>query len=81
MKHITEQNITALAGIAALCVLALLSLCFSPALAATLSRGADFSTTFSVVRSMIYPLCAINYWLPPFGARARLSIDRIISQF
>jgi hypothetical protein len=59
MKHITEQNIAILAGITVLCALALLSLGFSPALAATLSRGADFSTTFSVVRSMIYPLCAI----------------------
>ena len=47
MKHITEQNIAVLAGIAVLCTLALLSLWLSPALAATLSRGADFGTTFS----------------------------------
>ncbi len=81
MKPITEQNITALAGFAALCALAFPSLCFSPALATTLSRGAEFSTPFSMVRSMIYPLCAIKCRLPPFGACARVSIDRLISMF
>lgn len=59
MKHITEQNIAISAWIAVLCALALLSFGFSPALAATLSRGTDFNTTFAVVRSMVYPLCAI----------------------
>jgi hypothetical protein len=59
MKQITEQNIAVSAGIAVLCALALLSLGFSPALATTLSRGTDFNTTFTVVRSMVYPLCAI----------------------
>jgi hypothetical protein len=59
MKHIIEQIIAISAGIAVLCALALLSLGFSPALAATLSRGADFNTTFTLVRSMAYPLCAI----------------------
>ena len=81
MKPINEQNITALAGIAGLCALAFLSLCLSPAFAATLSRGADLGTTLSVVRSMIYPLCAIKFRLPPFGACARVSIDRLISMF
>jgi hypothetical protein len=59
MKHITEQNIAISAGIAVLCALALLSFGFSPAFAATLSRGTDFNTTFAVARSMVYPLCAI----------------------
>jgi hypothetical protein len=81
MKHIDEQNIAALAGIAGLCALAFLCLCLSPGLAATLSRGADLGTTFSVVRSMIYPLCAIKFRLPPFGACARVSMDRLISMF
>jgi hypothetical protein len=79
MKHINEQNIAVLAGIAGLCALALLCLCLSPALAATLSRGADLGTTLSVVRPMIYPLCAIKFRLPPFGACARVSMDRLIS--
>ena len=81
MKHINTQNIAALAGIAGLCALAFLGLCLSPAFAATLPRGADLGTTLSVVRSMIYPLCAIKCRLPPFGACARLSIDRLISMF
>lgn len=81
MKHIDEQTIAVLAGIAGLCALAFLALCLSPALAATLSRGVDLGTTLSVVRSMIYPLCAIKFRLPPFGAHARVSINRIISCF
>jgi hypothetical protein len=81
MKHINAQNIAALAWIAGLCALAILGLCLSPAFAATLSRGADLGTTFSVVRSMIYPLCAIKFRLPPFGGCARVSIDRLISIF
>ena len=81
MKHINAQNIAALAWMAALCTLAILSLYLSPALAATLSRGADLGTTLSVVRSMIYPLCAIKFRLPPFGACARVSMDRLISLF
>ena len=60
MKHINAQNIAALAWIAALCTLAILSLYLSPSLAATLSRGADLGTALSVERSMIYPLCAIK---------------------
>ena len=81
MKPINTQNITALAGIGALCALAILGLCLSPAFAATLSRGTDLGTTLSVVRSMIYPLCAIKFRLPPFGACARVSIDQLISMF
>ena len=79
MKHINAQNIAALAWIAALCTLAILSLYLSPSLAGTLSRGADLGATLSVVRSMIYPLCAIKIRLPPFGARAGVSMDRLIS--
>lgn len=78
-KYLTEQDIALLTRIAVLCALALLIASVSPALAATLSRGAEFSTTLSVVRSMIYPLCAIKYWSPPFGAVARRSMDQIIS--
>jgi hypothetical protein len=70
MKHINAQNIAALAWIAVLCTLAILSLHLSPSLVATLSRGADLGATLSVVRSMIYPRCAIKIRLPPFGARA-----------
>jgi hypothetical protein len=72
MKHINKQNIAVLAGIAGLCALALLCLCLSPGLAATLSRGAELGTTLSVVRSMIYPVCAIKFRLSPFGACARV---------
>ena len=81
MKHFNDQDIAALTGVAALCALALLSLCLSPALAATLSRGADLSTAFPAMQSMIYPLCAIKCRLPPLGACARWSIDRIVSLF
>jgi hypothetical protein len=81
MKHFNVQNIAALAAIAALCALAILGLCLSPSFAATLPRGADLGTTLSMVRSMSYPLCAIKCRLPPFGARARVSIDRLISMF
>jgi hypothetical protein len=75
MKPINTQNITALAGIGALCALAILGLCLSPAF------GTDLGTTLSVVRSIIYPLCAIKFRLLPFGACARVSIDRLISMF
>lgn len=81
MKHINAQNIAALAGIAGLCALAILSLCLSPSFAATLPRGGDLGTTLSAVRSMIYPLCATKFRLPPFGACARVSIDRLTSMF
>src|SRR3974390_2837470 len=47
MKHINQQNIAILAGMAALCALAFLCLGLSPALTATLSRGADFGPTLS----------------------------------
>ena len=67
-NYVTKQNITALAGISVLCILALLSVGFSPAFAATLSRSADLGTTLSIVRSMIYPLCAIKLWVSSFGA-------------
>jgi hypothetical protein len=79
MKHINAQNIAALAWIAVLCTLAILGLHLSPSLVATLSRGADLGATLSVVRSMIYPLCAIKIRLPPFGTRAGVSMARLIS--
>ena len=78
---LSDQIIVALAASAGLCAVIFLGLGLAPAFAATLSRGNEFRLALAVTRSMIYPLCAINYWLPPFGARARLSIDRIISQF
>jgi hypothetical protein len=81
MKPINAQNIAALAGIAALCALAFLCLCLSPAFAATLPRGADLGTALAVMRSMIYPVCAIKFRLPPFGASARVSMDRLMSMF
>ena len=81
MKHISEQNMAALAGIAGLGALAFLCLCLSPALAATLSRGADLGTMLSVERSMVYLLCAIKLRLPHLGACARVSMDRLISLF
>ena len=81
MKPINAPNIAALAGIAGLCALAILGLGSSPMFAATPSRGADLGTTLSVGRSIAYPLCAIKFRLPPFGARARVPMDRLISMF
>jgi hypothetical protein len=77
--YLPDQIIVALAGVACLGVLVFLNLGFSPAFAATLSRGTDVGNTLFAMRSMIYPLYAIKWRLPPFGACARGPIDRIIS--
>jgi len=69
--YLSDQIIVALAAIAGLCVLIFLGLSLSPAFAATLSRGANFSTTLSAVRSLIYPLRAIKSWLPFFSGNKR----------
>lgn len=79
MKHINAENIATLAAIAGLCALAVLGFCLSPAFVAGLSRGTDLGTSLSLVRSAIYPLCAIKFRLPPLGACARASIGRLIS--
>jgi hypothetical protein len=81
MRPISAENIAALAGIAGLCALAFLGVCLSPTFAATLSRGSNLGVTLSMVRSMIYPLCAIKFRNPPFGSCARASMRRLISMF
>ena len=68
---LSDQIIIALAAIASLCVLVFLGLGLSPAFAATLSRGADFSIALAMTRSMIYPLCAIKSRLPLFPGNKR----------
>jgi hypothetical protein len=75
-KYVTKQNIAALTGIAVLCLLAFLSVSFSPALAATLSRGFDLSVAFSTARSIIRSLCAAGGGLPLSGTWARVSMDQ-----
>jgi predicted permease len=65
--YFSDQIVVALAAIACLCVLIFLGLSLSPAFAATLSRGANFSVTLSALRSLIYPLCAIKSWPLFFG--------------
>ena len=79
--YLSDQIIVALAGITGLCVIIFLGFGFSPTFAAVLSRGADLSIALAVRRSVIYPLCAIKCRLPPLGACARWSIDRIVSLF
>jgi hypothetical protein len=78
-KYVTKNDIAALARIAAFCALAVLSVDLSPALAAMLSRGADFSVALSAVRSLIGPLGAVRDWLLPLGGCARSPTDQIIS--
>ena len=65
--YFPDQIVVALAAIACLGVLIVLGLSLSPAFAATLSRGANFSVTLSALRSLIYPLCAIKSWPLFFG--------------
>jgi hypothetical protein len=81
MKHFNVQTLAALAAIAALCALGVLGLCLSPSFAAMMPRGTDLGTTLSMVRTMTYPVCAIKCRLPPFGACACGSIDRLIAMF
>jgi len=69
---LSDQIIIALAAIASLCVLVFLGLGLSPAFAATLSRGADFSITLSAVRPLLYPVCAIKSRAPLFLGNKRL---------
>ena len=64
-KYLTNRNITAVAGMAVLCALALLSVSIAPAIAATMSRGPDVTAMLSAMWSMIDPLAAIRHWLPP----------------
>jgi hypothetical protein len=78
-RYVTKHNIATLARIAALCALAVLSVDLSPALAAMLSRGADFSITLSAMRSLIGPLCVVRDCLLPLGGCARSPVDQIIS--
>ena len=66
-KYVTRQNITALARIAALCALAFISVGFSPAFAATLSRDLDVTAILSAMWS-IGPFRVIRVWSPPFNA-------------
>jgi hypothetical protein len=75
-KYVSKQNIATLTRIAVLCLLAFLSVSFSPALAATLSRGFDLSAAVSTARSIMVSLCAARDWLPLSGTRARASMDQ-----
>ena len=75
-KYITKQNIVALTRIAVLCLLAFLSVSFSPVLAATLSRGFDLSAALSTARSIMVSLLAARDWSPLSGTRTRASMDQ-----
>jgi hypothetical protein len=66
-NSLTNQYAAALIPIAVLCLLAFLSVDFSPALAAALLRLADVRSALATVRSMIGPLCANGDWLSPLG--------------
>jgi hypothetical protein len=57
-KLVTSQYVAALAPIAVVCLLAFLSIDFSPALAAAVLRLADIRATLATVRAMIGPLRA-----------------------
>jgi hypothetical protein len=76
-KYLTRQNVAALVRTAVLCALALASVSFSPAFAATLSRSADVAGTLSAMWSMIEPFCAIEDWLS--RQRRRGSVNRSIT--
>ena len=78
-KYVTSQNIAALTRIAVLCLLAFVSVGFSPALAAALARSVDAGVTLSAICSMTAPLRAIREWVLPFGSCARGSMDQNIS--
>ena len=66
-KSVTKRNIVALICVAVPGAIAVLSVSFSPAFAATLLRSVDVTATPSAVWSMIGPFCAIKDWLPPVG--------------
>lgn len=79
--YISGQIVVELTCIAVLCAIAFLSLGVSPGFTAALSRGTDLSVTLAAMRSMIYPVCAIMYRWPRFGACAQRPMDRIHSLF
>ncbi len=67
-NSLTNRHIAALIPIAVVCLLAVLSIDFSPALAAVVLRLADVRTTLATVRSMIGPICAGINWLSQLRA-------------
>ena len=66
-RYLTPDNTAMLVRIAVLSMFVFGAADFSPALAATLSRGGDVGPTLSAAWSMIGRLCNIGEWWPSQG--------------
>jgi hypothetical protein len=67
-KSVISQYVAALTPIAVVCLLAFVSIDFSPALAAMFLQLADLRATLATVRSAIGPICASGAWLAQLRA-------------